>query len=244
MADDRAGLRARYIAALKGAHRTHPCPVLGHTYWSGCVHYDASGRFAGVGSCHTARRADAVLAVRDEEMEELRAELVAELAQHQFTLRQRNARSVRLLQLRDLAVQGDVEALTTAAQDLGAASVADHRPGDGEQDQLAAELAARPTRAEVLREAADVIDADSSISAAVHATAALRRLALADEAQADAGPTPLRWGLDDIEYGDDDSVTVLLSGPAGEPYVLELSSDRAVILSDDLAGPEAGEGDV
>lgn len=51
-------------------------------------------------------------------------------------------------------------------------------------------------------------------------------------------PTPLRWGLDDTEYGDDDSVTVLLFGPRGEPYVLELDADRAAALRDNLSGPD------
>ncbi|WP_326779681.1 hypothetical protein OG481_01970 [Streptomyces longwoodensis] len=52
-------------------------------------------------------------------------------------------------------------------------------------------------------------------------------------------PTPLRWGLDDVMWGDDDSVTVLLSGPNGEPYWLELDADRAAALRRDLAGPNA-----
>lgn len=109
----------------------------------------------------------------------------------------------------------------------------------GEIARLRAELAARPTRAEILREAADDLDTDSSISAAVHATARLRRMAdAAERGTPDADPTPLRWGLNDIEYGDDDSTTVLLSGPHRAPYVLELNSDRAAALRDDLAGPE------
>jgi hypothetical protein len=53
-------------------------------------------------------------------------------------------------------------------------------------------------------------------------------------------PTPLRWGLNDVMWGDDDSVTVLLSGPAGEPYWLELDTDRAAALREDLAGPDVG----
>jgi len=56
-----------------------------------------------------------------------------------------------------------------------------------------------------------------------------------------ADPAPLRWGLDDIEHGDDDSVTVLLSGPDGRPYRLELDPGRAVALRGALAG---FEGDV
>lgn len=50
-------------------------------------------------------------------------------------------------------------------------------------------------------------------------------------------PTPLRWGLNDVMWGDDDTVTVLLSGPNGEPYWLELDPDRATALREDLAGP-------
>lgn len=51
-------------------------------------------------------------------------------------------------------------------------------------------------------------------------------------------PTPLRWGLGDVLWGDDDTVTVLLSGPAGEPYWLELDPERAAVLREDLAGPD------
>jgi hypothetical protein len=50
-------------------------------------------------------------------------------------------------------------------------------------------------------------------------------------------PTQLRWGLNDVMWGDDDSVTVLLSGPDGEPYWLELDPERAAVLREDLAGP-------
>jgi hypothetical protein len=51
-------------------------------------------------------------------------------------------------------------------------------------------------------------------------------------------PTPLRWGLNDVLWGDDDTVTVLLSGPAGEPYWLALDPERAGVLREDLAGPD------
>lgn len=51
-------------------------------------------------------------------------------------------------------------------------------------------------------------------------------------------PIPLRWGLNDVEWVDDDSVIVLLSGPDGEPYTLELEPSQAAVLRDDLAGPE------
>jgi hypothetical protein len=51
-------------------------------------------------------------------------------------------------------------------------------------------------------------------------------------------PVPLRWGLNDVQWGDDDSVIVMLSGPDGEPYWLELEADRAAVLRTDLAGPD------
>ncbi|MFF7310530.1 hypothetical protein [Streptomyces sp. NPDC008137] len=54
-------------------------------------------------------------------------------------------------------------------------------------------------------------------------------------------PTPLRWGLNDVMWGDDDTVTVLLSGPDGEPYWLELDPERAAVLRQDLAGPQDEE---
>ena len=77
-APERDRLRAAFVAALANAHHTHPCPEYGHPNWTGCVHYDEAGRVVGVGSCHNERRADAVLTVRDTEMESLRAR-VAEL---------------------------------------------------------------------------------------------------------------------------------------------------------------------
>ncbi|MFD3917351.1 hypothetical protein, partial [Streptomyces sp. NPDC058603] len=61
-----------------------------------------------------------------------------------------------------------------------------------------------------------------------------------DIAAAD-NPTPLRWGLNDVLWGDGDTVTVLLSGPQGEPYWLELDSERAAVLREDLAGPGSEE---
>jgi hypothetical protein len=56
-----------------------------------------------------------------------------------------------------------------------------------------------------------------------------------------ADPIPLRWGLDDIEHGDDDTVTVLLSGPDGRPYWLELNPERANALREALADPEKAQ---
>ncbi|MGC4925600.1 hypothetical protein [Streptomyces sp. DT117] len=52
-------------------------------------------------------------------------------------------------------------------------------------------------------------------------------------------PIQLRWGLDDVMYGDDDTTTVLLSGPGREPYWVELDPERTAALRDALAGPEA-----
>ncbi|WP_228181320.1 hypothetical protein [Streptomyces anulatus] len=52
-------------------------------------------------------------------------------------------------------------------------------------------------------------------------------------------PVQLRWGLDDVMYGDDDTTTVLLSGPGREPYWVELDPERTGALRDALAGPAA-----
>ncbi|WP_405749264.1 hypothetical protein OG232_04195 [Streptomyces sp. NBC_01411] len=91
------------------------------------------------------------------------------------------------------------------------------------------------------------LDAVRAAMPGLYASVALRledALAEADEGQqgedlasAD-NPTPLRWGLNDVLWGDDDTITVLLSGPAGEPYWLELTPDRATVLCQDLAGPD------
>lgn len=78
LSPERDRLRAAFVEALDNAHHTHPCPEYGKPYWTGCVHYDETGRVSGVGSCHNERRADAVLVVRDAEVESLRAR-VAEL---------------------------------------------------------------------------------------------------------------------------------------------------------------------
>lgn len=51
-------------------------------------------------------------------------------------------------------------------------------------------------------------------------------------------PTPLRWGLGDVLYGDDGTITVCMSGPDREPYWLELDPDQAAVLDEYLAGPE------
>ncbi|QGZ53303.1 hypothetical protein GPZ77_34295 (plasmid) [Streptomyces sp. QHH-9511] len=56
-------------------------------------------------------------------------------------------------------------------------------------------------------------------------------------------PVPLRWGLNDVLYGDDDTTTICLSGPDREPYWLELDPDQAAVLRDDLAGQTAAADD-
>lgn len=61
-----------------------------------------------------------------------------------------------------------------------------------------------------------------------------------DIAAAD-NPTPLRWDLNDVLWGDDDTVTVLLSGPNSEPYWLELDPERAAVLCEVLTGPDGEE---
>ncbi|MFJ9900528.1 hypothetical protein ACIQPR_45095 [Streptomyces sp. NPDC091280] len=50
-------------------------------------------------------------------------------------------------------------------------------------------------------------------------------------------PTHLRWGLDDVMWGDDDTLTVLLSDENRRPYWLELDPERAAVLCRNLAGP-------
>lgn len=71
MTPDRERLRAAFVAALDIAHKTEPCSC-GSTIWSSCYHPDRPGR------SHSERRADAVLVVRDAEVDRLRAR-VAEL---------------------------------------------------------------------------------------------------------------------------------------------------------------------
>ncbi|MFE9461672.1 hypothetical protein [Streptomyces californicus] len=52
-------------------------------------------------------------------------------------------------------------------------------------------------------------------------------------------PIQLRWGLNDVMYGDDDTTTILLSGPGREPYWVELDPERTAALRDALAGLDA-----
>jgi hypothetical protein len=50
-------------------------------------------------------------------------------------------------------------------------------------------------------------------------------------------PTMLRWGLNDVLWGDDDTVTILLSDQDRNPYWLELEPETAAVMREDLAGP-------
>lgn len=85
-----------------------------------------------------------------------------------------------------------------------------------------------------------VVDDPRNI-AAVAATVARQLLGTTSETTAaeEREPIQLRWGLDDVMYGDDDTTTVLLSGPDREPYWVELDPERTAVLRDALAGPEA-----
>ncbi|MFJ2568906.1 hypothetical protein ACIOYT_00600 [Streptomyces halstedii] len=66
-----------------------------------------------------------------------------------------------------------------------------------------------------------------------------REDAAAVETVEEREPIQLRWGLDDVMYGDDDTTTVVLSGPGGEPYWVELDPERTAALRAALAGPES-----
>ncbi|HEY9443697.1 MAG TPA: hypothetical protein VIQ25_10735, partial [Gemmatimonadales bacterium] len=75
------------------------------------------------------------------------------------------------------------------------------------------------------------------------ATQAIREHA-AKEAEAQPGtvldglePIQLRWGLNDVMWGADGTTFVMLSGPDGEPYRVELDAERTAVLRDCLAGP-------
>lgn len=123
-----------------------------------------------------------------------------------------------------------------------------------ELDRLRAELGARPSRSEVLRqEAHEVVaycpehgDGDTCWPEC-HCPVAEDMLDRVDDPEPGAAgpdtPTPLRWGLNDAELGDDNSVTLFLSGPDREPYVLELEPERAAAIRSVLDEPKgAGEG--
>lgn len=69
------------------------------------------------------------------------------------------------------------------------------------------------------------------VDAFIHDMASLPDPTTADD------PVQLRWGLGDVLHGDDDTVTVCLSGPAPDrrPYWLELDAERAAALRKELA---------
>jgi hypothetical protein len=159
------------------------------------------------------RLVQAVPAMADT-IRQLQAELAAEQAQHATTLRQRNNRSERLNYLRDVAKSGQTELLVEEALNTLAASVNDHMPVD--TDEMAASLRRDGFGDD---EIADICGPGVTPGEAPE-------------------PTQLRWGLDDVMYGDDDSTVVMLSGPAGEPYWLELDPERVAVLRQNLAGPE------
>ncbi|MFJ9037431.1 hypothetical protein ACIRF8_12690 [Streptomyces sp. NPDC102406] len=111
-------------------------------------------------------------------------------------------------------------------------------------DAVLAVLPAPADRAAVLREAADRLhemrmsEREWLPATGLH-KGELELRHMSDEAQKEEPePIQLRWGLDDVMYGDDDTTTVMLSGPGGEPYWLELDPERAAVLRQDLAGPD------
>lgn len=155
------------------------------------------------------------------EVRRLSAELDTEKRQHSYTLRQRNNRSERLLYLQTLANTGQTQLLAEEAKDTLSASINDHLPADS--DEMAASLRR------------DGFGDDEIADMLGGTTTAGPDIAAADN------PTPLRWGLNDVMWGDDDTTTVLLSGPDGEPYWLELDPERAAVLRQDLASPDGQE---
>lgn len=131
---------------------------------------------------------------------------------------------------------------------------------ESEQARLLAENEARQARREVAALQARVDEAEraytfdtaelkrriAELEAERHSTnealddavKALRARGADESADAERDPIPLRWGLNDVEWCDDDNVIVLLSGPDGEPYTLELEPSQAAVLREDLAGPD------
>lgn len=89
---------------------------------------------------------------------------------------------------------------------------------------------------------AGVAPGDVFTEAAIsHARTEAARLRDQLDELAEGEPIQLRWGLDDVMWGDDDTTTVMLSGPAGEPYWLDLDAGRTAALRGRLAGPTADE---
>lgn len=108
--------------------------------------------------------------------------------------------------------------------------VTDQQPTGGTWEARAVDVAALY--------AAACIERDNAIAQAASLRDQLSRAAMTAEAQE---PVQLRWGLDDVEYGDDETATVMLSGANGEPYWVELDPERAAALRAALAGPATNE---
>ncbi|MER6367114.1 hypothetical protein ABT255_01830 [Streptomyces mirabilis] len=83
-----------------------------------------------------------------------------------------------------------------------------------------------------------VSEAESWLGAAVAAGLMPPAAPTAEDLAAADDPTHLRWGLDDVLWGDDDTVIVLLSDEERRPYWLELDPERATVLRRNLAGAD------
>ncbi|MEU8740647.1 hypothetical protein [Streptomyces halstedii] len=129
-----------------------------------------------------------------------------------------------------LAAQVPPEALAVARQLLGTTSEAKRN----EIRQSYSELAAQAREDRDHEGAADV-----ELKLRDREEQWRREDAAAVETDEEREPIQLRWGLDDVMYGDDDTTTVLLSGPGGDPYWVELDPERTAALRDALAGPDA-----
>ncbi|MEU2426950.1 hypothetical protein ABZ619_39060 [Streptomyces sp. NPDC007851] len=98
-----------------------------------------------------------------------------------------------------------------------------------------------------LRAETERLDEAAARAHRAHAAALARWIEGTETPSAPAGvveeqtPVQLRWGLDDIQYGDDGTTIVMLSDEERRPYWLELEPDRAAALRADLAGPDSDE---
>ncbi|WP_412075488.1 hypothetical protein ACLF6K_06075 [Streptomyces xanthophaeus] len=88
-----------------------------------------------------------------------------------------------------------------------------------------------------------VSEAESWLDAAVAAGLMPPAAPTAEDLAAADAPTRLRWGLNDVLWGDDDTVIVLLSGEERRPYWLELDPERAAVLRRNLGGPDSEPAD-
>lgn len=112
--------------------------------------------------------------------------------------------------------------------DRGSMTVWSPQEAQGAIDAYRAEVLQRES-AEIVAHCPEHADGDTCWPEC-HCPVAEDMLRRTEGEQQPVAPTPLRWGQGDAELGDDDSVTLWLSGPAGEPYVLELDADRARAL--------------